>query len=123
MTRAVQLTLSLLAIFVLACTARAQVVINEILYRPGSGFPENTALEFIELHNPTAATVDVSDWAITSGTSFTIPAGTAIPAGGYADGGAWWQMVDTEQPSRDQRAQKASSPEKTPWHATSSSVS
>lgn len=32
-------------------SANAAVVINEINYRPGTAFPENTSLEFIELHN------------------------------------------------------------------------
>ena len=58
-------------------------MINEILYRAGTGYPENTGLEFIELHNPTGAAVDVSNWAFTSGTDYTFPAGTIIPAGGY----------------------------------------
>ena len=74
---------SLFLFLALTCAARAQVVINEIMYRPGTTFPENTALEFIELHNPTVVAVDMSGWAITSGVSFTMPAGTTIPAGGY----------------------------------------
>lgn len=61
----------------------AEPVINEIMYRPGTGYPENTALEYIELHNPDTVTADVGGWALTSGVSFTIPAGTSIPAGGY----------------------------------------
>ncbi|MEZ5301297.1 MAG: lamin tail domain-containing protein [Verrucomicrobiales bacterium] len=49
--------------------------------------------EFIELHNVSAAAVDVSGWAIDRGVSFTFPGGTSIPAGGYlavaADVGAF----------------------------------
>ncbi len=74
------------ALFTLAAgltPARAQVVVNEIMYRPGTTFPEDTALEFIELHNPTAAPVDISGWALTSGTAFTFPASTVIAAGGF----------------------------------------
>src|SRR5687768_12984959 len=71
----------------LLCAARveAQVVINEIMYRPTPTtiYPENTELEFIELHNPTGTAVEVGGWALTSGTSFTFPAGASIPAGGY----------------------------------------
>lgn len=69
----------------LAAGTQAQVVINEIMYRPTptTVYPENTGLEYIELHNPTAAAVDVSGWAITSGTSFTFSPGVTIPAGGY----------------------------------------
>ena len=61
----------------------ADPVINEINYRPGTGYPENTALEFIEILNPDAAAVDVSGWQFTSGVSFTIPNGTILPAGGF----------------------------------------
>src|SRR6476469_5074163 len=68
--------------------ASAQVVLNEIMYRPGIGYPEPTALEFIELYNPSTQAVDVSGWALTSGVSFTFPAGTAIPAGSYVVIGA-----------------------------------
>ena len=71
---------------ILASSAQAGVVINEIMYRPGTTVPftvENTGTEFIELHNTDAASVDISGWAFTSGVSFTIPAGTQIPAGGF----------------------------------------
>ncbi len=74
----------LVVFFLLAAASlRAQVVVNEIMYRPGSAFPENTGLEFIEFHNPTAAAVDLSAWAITSGVDFTFPAGSTIAAGGF----------------------------------------
>ncbi|MCX6953653.1 MAG: lamin tail domain-containing protein [Verrucomicrobia bacterium] len=66
-----------------AMRALAAPVINEIMYRPGTTYPENTALEFIELHNPDASAVSVGGWAITTGADYTIPAGTTIPAGGY----------------------------------------
>jgi hypothetical protein len=64
-------------------SASAAPLINEIMYRPGTGYPENTALEFIEIHNPDAATVDLSGWAITKGVDYTFPAGTTLAAGGY----------------------------------------
>jgi len=69
--------------FLLISATSAQVVINEIFYRPGAGYPENTSLEFIELHNPTDQLIDLSGWALTSGASFTMPGGTTITAGGY----------------------------------------
>ena len=75
--------LSLLVILFMAHFAHAQIVINEIFYRPGTAFPENTGLEFIELHNPTNTAVEIGGWAITSGTSYTFPANTTLPAGGY----------------------------------------
>ena len=72
-------------VFVLLCALRASAapVINEIMFRPGTGYPENTALEFIELHNPDSIAVNVSGWALTTGADFTIPAGTTLAAGGY----------------------------------------
>ncbi len=59
--------------------ATADVVINEIHYNPAN----NTRTEFIELHNPTAAAVDLSGWQFTDGVAFTFPAGTTIAAGGF----------------------------------------
>ena len=64
-------------------SATAAVVINEINYRPGTGFPENSALEFIELHNTANAPVAIGGWSFTSGISYTIPSGTILPANGY----------------------------------------
>lgn len=58
-------------------------LINEIMYRPGTGYPENTALEFIEIYNPDAETVDVSGWAITKGVDYTLPSGSTIGAGQF----------------------------------------
>ncbi|MBX7123461.1 MAG: lamin tail domain-containing protein [Opitutaceae bacterium] len=58
-------------------------VINEIMYRPGTAYPENEGLEFIEIHNPDSTEVDISGWAITTGADYTFPAGTVIPAGGF----------------------------------------
>ena len=55
------------------------VVINEIMYNP----PTNLT-EFVELHNITAAPVDVSLWTLNGAGGFAFPDGTAIPAGGFA---------------------------------------
>ena len=63
--------------------ASAAPVINEIMYRPGTGLPERTGDEFIEIHNPDAQPVDVSGWRFSTGIDFTIPAGRVIPANGY----------------------------------------
>ena len=68
----------------LSVQAFASPVINEIMYRPGTGYPENTGLEFIEIHNPDSEDVDLSGWAITTGADFTFPSGTILPAGGFA---------------------------------------
>src|SRR5690606_20570450 len=60
--------------------ATSDVVINEIFYDP----PGNARTEFVELHNPTSGSVDLSGWSFTSGISYTFPAGSEIPPGGYA---------------------------------------
>ncbi len=54
--------------------------INEINYNAA----RNTQLsEFIELHNPTGADVDVSNWRLAKAVDFIFPAGTVFTAGGY----------------------------------------
>lgn len=63
--------------------ASANPVINEILYRPGTSYPEDTSLEFIELHHPGEEELDLSGWAFTDGIQFTFPEGTTIAPGAY----------------------------------------
>ncbi len=55
------------------------IVINEIFYHGVDGSPE----QWIELYNKSVGTVDVGGWKFTSGVTFTIPAGTTIPADSY----------------------------------------
>ncbi len=56
------------------------VKINELHYNPA----RNTLLtEFIELYNPTAATVDMSGWRFDSGVQYVFPNGTTIAPGAY----------------------------------------
>lgn len=70
------------------------VIINEIFYRRPSSdrsrpgpttefIPKTKAIEFIELHNPTAEAIDLSGWRFDDGVTYTFPAGTSLPAGGY----------------------------------------
>jgi len=66
------------------------IVINEVQYHPAAG-----QYEFIELRNISGAAVQLygdpgdpatnpgNTWKLTDGVSFTFPAATAIPAGGY----------------------------------------
>ena len=71
-----------------ACDRAAQVggvAINEFLPDPGS---DDAGREWVEIVNPTNATVDVSGWVIAAGTSSLgasdpLPDGTRIRAGGY----------------------------------------
>lgn len=55
-------------------------VINEFHYKPG----DRTSLEeFIELHNPGDAPLDLSGWTLASAVNFTFPPNTTLPASGY----------------------------------------
>ena len=62
----------------------AGVVVNEVL--AGTRDPVNLS-DSIELHNVTAAAIDISGWRLSdaggSPDKFTIPNGTLLPAGGY----------------------------------------
>ena len=72
--------LFLLALAVIASSAPAQVVINEVMYDP----PDATKpVEFIELHNAGAAAVSIGLWRFEEAVDCIIPAGTSIAAGGY----------------------------------------
>ncbi|MCW1923586.1 CotH kinase family protein [Luteolibacter arcticus] len=63
-------------------------VINEIHYRPA----DKTSVEdFIELHNPGDAALDLSGWTLSGAVTFTFPGGTSLPAGGF--------LVVAEKPS------------------------
>lgn len=56
------------------------VVINELMFAPVSG---DDAEEYVELHNRTAAPVDLGGWRFTAGIDFEFPPGAALPANGY----------------------------------------
>ena len=73
----------LIGLLALAAPASAQTtaaVINEINYAPSGS--DNPA-EFIELHNPGAAPLDLSGCKFDSGVDYVFPAGTILPAHGY----------------------------------------
>ncbi|MEM7233758.1 MAG: lamin tail domain-containing protein, partial [Planctomycetota bacterium] len=55
------------------------VVINEILYRA----PDDLSVEFIELYNSGADSVDLSGWKLTNAVKFEFPKGTTIAADSY----------------------------------------
>ncbi|HUT46281.1 MAG TPA: lamin tail domain-containing protein, partial [Sedimentisphaerales bacterium] len=56
------------------------VVINEIHYDPDV---KTELVEFIELHNTTAADIDLTGWYFTNAISYQFPDGSILPAGGY----------------------------------------
>lgn len=61
------------------------VIVNEVMYHPvdGSGGADVTATEFIELHNPTNAAVDLAGWRLKGDSDFTFPSGVSLPPSGY----------------------------------------
>ncbi len=68
-----------LAIGASAQAAAPSVVINEIQYHPAN---DDDRLQYVELHNPGTAEVDLSGWKL-RGVKFDFPSGTKISAGGY----------------------------------------
>lgn len=56
-----------------------QVVINEIMYHPAS---ENSAEEFIELHNTTSQSISLAGWRFTRGVDYNFT-NEVLPARGY----------------------------------------
>lgn len=62
-------------------TASGSVInFNEIMYHPAE--PEDS-LEWIELHNPMAADMDLAGWRIEGGIDYTFPSNVVLRAGGY----------------------------------------
>ena len=72
----------------------AQLVISEIMYHPveepafkADGSPVldlyEDVHEFIEIHNPTANPVDLTDWKISGGVSYAFPTGAVMQAGQF----------------------------------------
>ena len=69
-----KILLTSLAAFLVCFAAHSQIVITEIMYNP----PESgvDSLEYIELYNASAATVDISGWNFTQGVEHVFPTGT-----------------------------------------------
>src|SRR5262245_42708444 len=67
-----------------SAAAAAQIVINEIMYKPLSGNPLDT---FIELYNPGVAQVTLTGWQIhgvgIGNATWPLPANATVAAGGY----------------------------------------
>jgi hypothetical protein len=60
--------------------ADSTVVFNEVMYHPLTNEP---AMEWVELHNPMAVDVEISQWSIVGGMNYTFPEGTVVAGGGY----------------------------------------
>ncbi|MDG2488947.1 MAG: CotH kinase family protein, partial [Roseibacillus sp.] len=77
-------SLLLIALLSLGTKSTANPVINEIFYHENHGTgPENSLTEWIELYNPSAAGVDLSEWSFSQGITFTFAAGTILPGTSY----------------------------------------
>ena len=75
----------LLILWLLPQFVSAQIVINEIMYNPRAQQGDDWNQEWIELFNTTDQEQDVGGWTFSdaSGTTFTLPGGTTIPANSY----------------------------------------
>ncbi len=60
--------------------SRPSVVINEIHYDPDVA---TELVEFVELHNFGSTDIDISGWYFSDGISYSFPAGSVLPTGGY----------------------------------------
>ena len=64
----------------LGAQAASAVVINELHVDPDV---KSEQVEFVELHNPGTAAVDLSGWRLDGGVFYTFPAGSTLTAGGH----------------------------------------
>jgi hypothetical protein len=80
-TAAIVLSFAALALIPDATARDSVVVFNELHYHPAGD--EDSALEWIELHNQMAVDVDLSAWRIDGGIQFDFALDTVIPGGGY----------------------------------------
>ncbi len=71
---------ALLAIGATPAALGTNVVINEIMYFPGSG---NLGESYVELYNADTVVADLSGWAFTKGLQFSFPAHTVLAPGAY----------------------------------------
>ena len=77
LTVSVILTLGSVGLFFTPAGANGDsVVINELAHSPNDG------PDWLELHNPTALAIDVSNWSV-DGVNADIPTGTSIAPGDY----------------------------------------
>ena len=76
----IRLALFLVALGTMCQTVSARVIINEVFYHAPDDIDD---LEWIELHNTSTESVDVSAWSLSKGVEFKVPAGTVIPPRGF----------------------------------------
>ncbi|MCC6620673.1 MAG: lamin tail domain-containing protein, partial [Deltaproteobacteria bacterium] len=61
---------------------RGDVVVNELVYHAPPG-PDGRASDWLELHNPTAAPVDLSGHRLVDGAAFVFPPGSTLAPGAF----------------------------------------
>lgn len=72
------------ATFTTTALVNSTPVINEIHYHPADDATLGPIpLEFIELYNPGDAAVDLTNWKLADGITYTFPSGSILTAGGY----------------------------------------
>ena len=88
--------------FLLAGTAHADIIINEVM--ASNGYYENgNAWDWVELYNDGKSTVDLSGWGFTDSKKdlykFTFPNGTKLKAGAYLT--IWCTGEENKSPGKD----------------------
>ena len=71
---------AVVSLFPRAAFADSTVIFNEIMYHPAAN---ESAMEWVELHNQMAVDMDLSGWSLQGGIQYAFPAGTIIRGGGY----------------------------------------
>src|SRR5437660_10088889 len=74
------IVLSAVALLAAIIPAKAQPIINEIMYHPPS---TNLLEQWVELYNPGTNAVDLTGWKFVNGVHFSFPSNTVLSAGGY----------------------------------------
>lgn len=70
--------------FTTTALVNSAAVINEIHYHPADDPTQGPIpLEFVELHNPGDTAVDLGNWKLANGITYTFPSGTTLTPGGY----------------------------------------
>lgn len=59
------------------------LIITEIMYNPASEQGNDTDFEFLELHNPDTAEVQIGGWKLMNAVAYTFADSVVVPAGGF----------------------------------------
>ncbi len=78
--------------------AAQTVIINEIMYHPQPDMPEDTRLEWVELHNPGTNIINLNGWRFSKGIDYTFP-NLLLHPGGYVALVAEINAFETRHPT------------------------